>query len=257
MDIATLVGIVVAYTMVLIALYIGPGVSVYIDLPSILIVLGGVSGIVMMNYPLNRILNVMSIVLQTFMFKNKNANELISQLVNFSIRARKDGILALETAENEVEDDFLRTGIRLAVDGTEPEVIKTIMETELAHIEERHSEGAGILESIATFAPAMGLIGTLIGLVAMLQTMEDPASIGPSMALALLTTFYGSIIANFFAAPLAGKLKVRSSEELLMKDIMIEGIMSIQNGDNPRIVEKKLNVYLRPKNRSSQFKEKY
>mgnify|MGYP001124261500 CR=1 FL=1 len=257
MDIATLVGIIVAYTMVLIALYIGPGISVYIDFPSALIVLGGVSGIVMMNYPLNRILNVMSIVLQTFMFKNKNANELISQLVNFSIRARKDGILALETAENEIEDDFLRAGIRLAVDGTEPEVIKTIMETELAHIEERHSEGAGILESIAAFAPAMGLIGTLIGLVAMLQTMDDPTSIGPSMALALLTTFYGSIIANFFAAPLAGKLKVKSSEELLMKDIMIEGIMSIQNGDNPRIVEKKLNVYLRPKSRRSQFQEKY
>ena len=253
MDIATLVGIVVAYILVFVALLLGPGVGVYIDIPSVLIVIGGTLGIILMNWPLNKVLNVMSVVMKTFLFKADNPADLIFKLVDFSQRARRDGILALESAEEEVSDLFLKKGIRLAVDGTEPEVIKTILETDLSYMQDRHKEGAAVLESMAAFAPAMGMIGTLIGLVAMLQTMSDPSSIGPAMAVALLTTFYGALIANLFAAPLAGKLKTRSAEETMLKEIMIAGIMAIQAGDNPRIVEQKLNAYLPPKARKSQF----
>lgn len=253
MDIATLVGIVVAYILVFVALLLGPGVGVYIDVPSVLIVIGGTLGIILMNWPLNKVLNVMSVVMKTFLFKADSPADLIFKLVDFSQRARRDGILALESAEEEVTDLFLKKGIRLAVDGTEPEVIKTILETDLSYMQDRHKEGAAVLESMAAFAPAMGMIGTLIGLVAMLQTMSDPSSIGPAMAVALLTTFYGALIANLFAAPLAGKLKTRSAEETMLKEIMIAGIMAIQSGDNPRIVEQKLNAYLPPKARKSQF----
>ncbi|MGA1846851.1 motility protein A [Deferribacter abyssi] len=253
MDIATLIGIVLAYVLVFISLLMGPGVGVYIDIPSVLIVIGGTFGIIFMNYPMNKVFNIIAIVMKTFLFKAEDPAKLIEQLVNFAVRARRDGILALESAENEISDEFLKKGIRLAVDGTEPEVIKSILETELSYMEERHKEGVGILESIAGFAPAMGMIGTLIGLVAMLQTMSDPSSIGPAMAVALLTTFYGAIIANLFASPLAGKLKTRSAEEILLREIMIAGIMAIQAGDNPRIVEQKLNAYLPPKMRKSQF----
>lgn len=253
MDIATLVGIVVAYILVFVALLLGPGVGVYIDVPSVLIVIGGTLGIILMNWPLNKVLNVMSVVMKTFLFKADSPADLIFKLVDFSQRARRDGILALESAEEEVTDLFLKKGIRLAVDGTEPEVIKTILETDLSYMQDRHKEGAAVLESMAAFAPAMGMIGTLIGLVAMLQTMSDPSSIGPAMAVALLTTFYGALIANLFASPLAGKLKTRSAEETMLKEIMIAGIMAIQSGDNPRIVEQKLNAYLPPKARKSQF----
>lgn len=255
MDIATLVGIILAYILVFIALLLGPGVGVYIDIPSVLIVVGGTAGIVLMSWPLNKVLNVMTIVMKTFLFKLESPANLISKLVEFSQRARRDGILALEAAEDEINDDFLKKGIRLAVDGTEPEVIRTILETDLAYMQDRHKEGAAILQSMATFAPAMGMIGTLIGLVAMLQSMNDPSSIGPAMAVALLTTFYGAIIANLFAAPLAEKLKTRSAEETLLREIMIAGIMAIQAGDNPRIVEQKLNSYLPPKLRVSQFEK--
>lgn len=253
MDIATLVGIILAYLLVMIALMLGPGIGVYLDVPSALIVLGGTSGIVLMSWPLNKVLNVITVVMKTLLFKSEDPANLISQLVTYSQKARRDGILALESAEDEIDDEFLKKGIRLAVDGTEPDVIKTILETDLYYMQDRHKEGASILTSVATFSPAMGLIGTLIGLVAMLQTMNDPSSIGPAMAVALLTTFYGSIIANLFAAPLADKLKTRSAEETMLREIMIAGIMAIQSGDNPRIVEQKLNAYLPPKLRKSQF----
>jgi chemotaxis protein MotA len=257
MDFATFIGVFVGYTLIIVALYIGPGIGVYVDLPSLLIVVGGTTGIILMHFPLNRVLNVFTLVIKTFFVKETDPEAVIQQLVNFSIRARRDGILALEAAENEIDDQFLKDGIRLAVDGNEPAVIQEIMERELNYLEERHAEGASVLSNIGEYAPAMGMLGTLIGLVAMLQTLDEPSSIGPSMALAIITTFYGSIIANFFALPLAGKLKVRSKEEVLTKEIMLAGIMSIQSGDNPRIVEKKLNAFLKPGTRSSQFERAF
>lgn len=257
MDFATFIGVIVGYTLVIVALYIGPGIGVYIDLPSVLIVVGGTTGIILMHFPLNRVLNVFTLVIKTFFVREMDPQRVIQQMVSFAVRARRDGILALEAAENEIEDEFLREGIRLAVDGNEPAVVQEIMERELNYLEERHKEGASVLSSIGEYAPAMGMIGTLIGLVAMLQTLDEPSSIGPSMALAIITTFYGSLIANLFALPLAGKLRVRSKEEVLIKEITLAGIMAIQSGDNPRIVEKKLNAFLKPGTRESQFERAY
>ncbi|HAL86976.1 MAG TPA: motility protein A [Deferribacteraceae bacterium] len=253
MDLATVIGFLLAYILLISALVIGAGVGVYVDYPSVLIVIGGTLGVVMINYPLDRITGLTKILMKAFFNKATDTAELIQQLVGFAVKARRDGILSLESAEDEVSDEFLKKGIRLAVDGTEPEVIKTILETELEYMQERHKEGAAIFTAIADFAPAMGMIGTLVGLVAMLQSLSDPSAIGPAMAVALITTFYGSIIMNMFAAPISGKLKVRSGEEVLQRQIMIGGIMAIQAGDNPRIVEQKLNAYLSPNKRKSQF----
>lgn len=253
MDIATLIGIVVAFALVFMAMVLGGSVGIFIDIPSVLIVFGGTIGIVLMNFPLGQVTGVMAVVKNSFTHKSEDPSEVIRRLVDFATRARRDGILALETAAEEVDDNFLRQGIRLAVDGTDPELVNEIMETELENIIARHKSGMGVLESAGTFAPAMGMIGTLIGLVAMLQSMDDPSAIGPAMAVALLTTMYGAIIANMLMLPLAGKLKERSAEEVLVKQIVIMGIMSIQAGDNPRIVEQKLNAYLSPAQRKSQF----
>lgn len=253
MDIATLVGLALSYGLVLMAIMLGVGIGAYIDVPSVLIVVGGTIGVVLMNFPMPKALGVSKVIMKAIMYKGQEPADLIQQLVDFAVKARRDGILSLESAEDEVSDEFLKKGIRLAVDGTEPDVIKAILETELDYTSDRHKEGAGVLGSMTDYAPAMGMVGTLVGLVAMLQQMEDPASIGPAMAVALLTTLYGAVLANMFSGPLAGKLGVRAGEERLLREVMIAGIMAIQAGDNPRIVEQKLNAFLPPKLRKSQF----
>jgi chemotaxis protein MotA len=164
--------------------------------------------------------------------------------INFANKSRREGILALEGEMKDVKGEFLKKGIQLSIDGLEPQEIRGILETETDFIRNRHQLGAEIFTTLGTFAPALGMIGTLIGLVQMLQSMDDPSKIGPSMAVALLTTFYGSIIANIICIPIAGKLKVRSKEEMLSKEMMIEGIISISNGDNPRILEQKLKAFI-------------
>ncbi|PLX65941.1 MAG: motility protein A [Denitrovibrio sp.] len=253
MDIATLVGTIVAYALIFAAIIMGAGIAPYIDVPSILIVFGGTFGIIMMSYPMDKAMAIMKFTGRAFKYPLDDAATLIAQLVEFAVKARRDGILSLESAEDEVSDEFLRKGIRLAVDGTEPEVIKNILETELDYMVQRHKAGQGVMGIVVEFGPAMGMIGTLIGLVAMLQSMEDPSSIGPAMAVALLTTMYGAMFANLFGGPYKAKLEYRSSQEQLIREIMIGGIMAIQAGDNPRIVEQKLNAYLSPKERKSQF----
>lgn len=253
MDIATLVGVIVAYALVIMAMVLGGRLGIYIDIPSVLIVFGGTMGVTLMAYPLAQVTGVMAVIKKSFFHKGEDPSAVIARMVDFATRARRDGILALETAAEEVEDAFLKNGIKLAVDGTDPELVNSILETELEYITNRHKSGVGVLECMGTYAPAMGMIGTLVGLVAMLQSMDDPSAIGPAMAVALLTTMYGAMIANMFALPLAGKLKERTGEEALIKTIVINGIMSIQAGDNPRIVEQKLNSYLAPAQRKSQF----
>ncbi|WP_303850635.1 motility protein A [Seleniivibrio woodruffii] len=253
MDFATVIGAVLGYALILIALVMGGGIIQYVDIPSVLIVIGGCFGILLMCFPLGTFMNFMTVTLKTVKSPKQNASSLIEMLVEFAVKARRDGILSLESAGDSVTDEFLKKGIRLAVDGTEPEVIRDILETELNYMGERHKTGAGILGALVEYGPAMGMIGTLIGLVAMLQTMDDPSSIGPAMATAILTTFYGAMIANMFAGPLKFKLEGRSAQETLIREIMIAGIMAIQAGDNPRIVEQKLNAYLAPKERKSQF----
>ncbi len=253
MDIATLVGIVLSFALVLSAILMGGSLSIFINVPSIMIVVGGTIGATMINYPLPDMLKVVKVVKNAFFMKKLTANELIASFVNLAGIARREGILALESKINEMDDEFMKKGMQLSVDGLEPGAIKEILETEIDAIQERHKLGAEIFTTLGTFAPALGMIGTLIGLVQMLQTMSDPSTIGPAMAVALLTTFYGAIMANILFLPIAGKLKNRSSEEVMLKDLITEGVISIAKGENPRVIEQKLNAYLPPQMRESSF----
>jgi chemotaxis protein MotA len=251
MDIATIVGVVSAFGLVLAAIFMGGGLSLFINVPSLLIVVGGTLGATMINYPLKEVLGVMSVVKNALFTQNTSVGTVIKRFMDFAYKTRKEGILALENELKEVNDEFLKKGVQLSIDGLEPQEIKIILDTELDFIQSRHRLGAEVFTTMGSFAPALGMIGTLIGLVQMLQSMEDPSSIGPSMAVALLTTFYGSVMANIVCIPIAGKLKTRSKEEVLSKELTIQGVISLSNGDNPRIIEQKLQAFIAPSQRES------
>jgi chemotaxis protein MotA len=249
MDIATLVGILVVF----LAIMFGGGMAAQPDIfyngPSIAMVVGGLIGATMIGNPMANLLRIVPVYLNAIKVSLTPPFEIIETIVGFAETARREGILALESAAADAGDEFLSSGIRLAVDGTEPDLIEEILETELMYLEERHKEGADIISTMATMAPAYGMIGTLVGLVLMLANMEDPSQIGAGMAIALLTTLYGSILANMLLDPVAAKLKTYSKQEVLVRKIIIQGIMSIQSGDNPRVVETKLSVMLPPSDR--------
>jgi len=246
MDIATILGILSATGLVLGAIFMGSGLNLFINIPSLCIVVGGTFGVTLIAFPLKDFLSVIKVVQKALFTKNISATELISKFTSFANKTRKEGILALESEIKEVKDEFLKKGVQLSIDGLEPQQIQNILDTEIDFVRDRHKLGADIFTSMGTFAPAMGMIGTLIGLVQMLQSMDDPSTIGPAMAVALLTTFYGSLMANICCMPIAGKLKTRSKEEMLTKEMTIQGIISLSNGDNPRILEQKLLAFLPP-----------
>jgi len=250
-DIATVIGIVMGMALIVIAIILGGSPGAYMDPISIVIVIGGSITSVFAAFPLKNILAMPKIILKTVFVKNPNPNELITELVGYAEVARRDGILSLENHTEEMSDDFIVQGIRMAVDGTDPELIKQIMDTDLENLMERHRVGKSILDAMGKYAPAFGMIGTLVGLVAMLANMDDPSKIGAGMAAALLTTLYGAIMANVLFLPLADKLAIYDAEEMLLKSIIIEGVMSIQSGDNPRVVEQKLRTFLSPVQRAS------
>ena len=249
MDIATLIGVISAFGLVVSAIFMGGGLMLFVNIPSALIVIGGTLGTTLINYPLSDMLKVVSVVKNALFTKTMETASLVETFVNFANKSRREGILALEGEVKKVEGEFLKKGIQLSIDGLEPSEIKDILETEVEFIRSRHQLGAEIFTTMGTFAPALGMIGTLIGLVQMLQTMDDPSSIGPAMAVALLTTFYGSLMANLVCMPIAGKLKTRSKEEVLVKEMTVEGIISLSNGDNPRILEQKLKAFIPPNQR--------
>jgi chemotaxis protein MotA len=253
MDIATIVGIVCAFALVFSAIMLGGDLMLFFDVPSLMIVFGGTFGATLINYPLPELLRVLKVVKNAFFHRENTTGGLISSFVSLAGVARREGILALENRITEMRDEFMRKGLQLSVDGLEPNSIREILGTEIVSIQERHKLGSEIFTTLGTFAPALGMIGTLIGLVQMLKTMDDPSSIGPSMAVALLTTFYGAILANLFCLPVAGKLKTRSREEVMMKELMTEGIIAIAKGENPRVMEQKLNAYLPLEMRHSSF----
>lgn len=244
MDIATVLGIFSAFGLVFIAIFIGGGIKLFVDVPSLMIVGGGTLGATMINYPLSQILGVFRVVKNAFFTNNTASEGLIRMFVGFANKVRREGLLALEGDLSVLKDEFLKKAIQLSIDGLEPREIKNILEIEIDFIRSRHSLGAEIFTTMGTFAPAMGMIGTLIGLIQMLQSMDDPGKIGPSMSVALVTTFYGSIMANIICLPIAGKLKTRSKEEMLTKEMVIQGVMSLSNGDNPRILEEKLKAFV-------------
>ena len=253
MDIATIVGFIAAITCLMVG--IGSNLPSMIDPPSMIIVVGGTLAATLIANPLQEVIGLIGVIKCAILVNVPMPTEIIERIVGFAETARREGFLSLEAAIEEGDDPFLSTGVRLAVDGTEPDLIMDILETELQFVEERHKQGQEIIANMGNAAPAFGMIGTLIGLVIMLKNMDDPAAIGPGMAIALLTTMYGAILANIIFGPISAKLKVYSSKEVLAKRMIIEGIMSIQSGDNPRIVEHKLSVFLSPKVRPSSEEE--
>jgi len=256
MDFSTILGILAAFGLMVSAICSGGGLGDFINVPSLIIVVGGTIGTTLVHYPFKDFFRTINVVKQAF-FSTKHAiPERISQLIEFANKARKEGILSLQTVTSQISDPFFLKGIQMAVDGQEPDKLQEILNRELEYIEDRHHKGADIFIAMGTYAPAMGMIGTLIGLVQMLQTMSDPSSIGPAMAVALLTTFYGSVVANVFCMPLAGKLKNRSQEEVLDKSLIVEGMKSILEGENPRVIEQKLHAFVAPQNRQSSFNKK-
>lgn len=246
MDLATLIGLVAGFLLILITIVLGGPLGIFINIPSFVMVVGGTAAAVLVNFPLSQVLGVVGVLKNAFFSSDLQTEELIKKMVEFATIARREGILALESHVSDAGDEFLGKSVQLAIDGTAPELIKDILTTEIAFMEDRHNMGSSILESAGAFAPAFGMIGTLVGLVQMLANMDDPSQIGPAMAVALLTTLYGAVLANLVFLPCVGKLKVRTATELLQKEVVIEGILSIQSGDNPRVVEQKLKAFVSP-----------
>lgn len=246
LDISTIIGFICGIVFVITSIMMGGRLGLFFDLPSVMITIGGTFASVLISYPLNKFLNSLKSARLVFKTQEFDTGNIIQKIIDLANIARKEGLLALEEAAQSMEDKFLQKGILLIVDGTDPELVRNILETELAFVEGRHKEVQGFWETVASLGPAWGMIGTLIGLINMLDQLNDPSSIGPSMAVALVTTFYGSVLANFISTPIANKLKIRSSEEVLLKEVMIEGLLSIQAGENPRIIEEKLKAFLSP-----------
>ena len=252
MDLATVIGLVLSFGLVAAAIVTGGSPLVFVSIPSVLIVVGGTIGATMVQYPLSNILGVVGIIRKTFFSTIESPADIIEKFMDYANRARREGILSLEPVIKQIDDFYLRKGLQLTVDGLEPQTIQEILETEISYLEERHDLGAEIAATLGMYAPAMGMIGTVIGLVQMLQTMDDPSTIGPAMAVALITTFYGAVLANLVFNPMAGKLKARNKEEVLTKEMIMQGILSISKGENPRIIEEKLSSFLAPKERKQE-----
>lgn len=231
----------------------GGDISSYLSGSSLLIVVGGVAASTVVRYRPAELRSLWRIIRIAFSSKGTSPREVISLIVRLADKARREGLLAMEDDAEEIEDEFLRKGIQLVVDGADPELVKNILEIEIACLEERHRKGHGMFQFMAAVSPAYGMVGTIIGLIVMLSNLSDPSQLGPAMAVALITTFYGVILANLVFLPLAGKLRLRSEEEVLMKEIMTEGILSIQQGENPRIIEEKLMSFLAPAQRTAVY----
>lgn len=246
MDLATLIGFVAGIAIFLWALILGSNGNVggFWDMPSVIMVGGGGIATTLLSVRLERFLAFASIVRNAFFVRHQTVHQLIESFVKWAEIARRDGILALERVLPEVHDGFIENGLRMAIDGIEPAALQQTLEAQMAALDFRHSEGKQVLDLLGKYAPAFGMIGTLVGLVVMLQNMDDPKKIGPGMAVALLTTLYGSIIANMICLPLSDKLNNRHNQEVLRLTIAMAGIMGIQSGDSPRILKSKLAVYL-------------
>jgi len=253
MDLGTVIGLVLILALLFGSMAMGVGIGPYLDVPSFLIVIGGSIGALMVSFKPAQMKQFTKIFMIAIKPPETDKPELIKKLVEFATKARKDGILALEGDVNNEEDEFLKKGLSMAIDGNEPDTIRDLLEIDMEQTSERHKLHGSIFSQWSGLAGAMGMIGTLIGLVAMLLNMADPAAIGPSMAVALLTTMYGAMIGNIFGGPIATILGIRNDDETLVKEMILTGIMSIQSGDAPRVLEAKLLVYLPPAERVSQF----
>ena len=251
MDVATIIGILSGLGLILYTIISGGNLEIFIHIPSMMIVGGGSMAAILVNFPLKEVISVLGIVKKAFMSDEIDATNIIDLFVNLAMKSRRDGILAIDKELHTIDDNFMRIGLEMAVDGAEPETIKNVMEVELNYLIERHKKGQQIFLSLGTFSPAFGMIGTLMGLIAMLKTLDDPSNIGAGMAVALITTFYGSVLANLLFLPIAGKLKNRSDHEITIKEMMIDGVLAIQYGEHPKNISRKLLNFIPPKTRNS------
>lgn len=251
MDLATLIGAIAAWALIIATIALGSGALVFINAPSIMIVLGGTFAVVMMRFTLSQFLGAFKTAGKAFSHKGESAEELIAAVVELATVARKEGLLALEGRE--INNPVLQTGITMLVDGHEPGVVRKSLTTEMNETVARHGIGQAIFKQIGDAGPAMGMIGTLVCLVQMLSNMSDPKSIGPAMAVALLTTLYGAMLANMFALPISDKLALRSTEEQMKKNIIITSVLGIQEGQNPKVLEDLLKNYLPSSKRDAEL----
>jgi chemotaxis protein MotA len=258
MEISTVLGLLIGFAMMVGVLMVGEShvsLAKFVDPPAMMMVFGGAIAVLLVGFPLKQVVNIFRILKKPFLVKAEHPAELIEQLVGLAETARKDGLLALESKTTEIKDSFITMGIQLSVDGTRSEVVEEIMRTEMAALEGRHREAKKVLELVGRCGPAFGMIATLLGLILMLGNLDSPDTIGPSMAVALIGTLYGAVMANLICIPLGEKLSFLSREELLLKEIVVKGILSIQAGDNPRIVRQKLDTFLPPKHRQRMLGE--
>jgi chemotaxis protein MotA len=252
LELGSLIGFLAAWIFIILSLIIGAQydmdkVIVFINAPGVMIVIGGSVSATIFAYPLSRLVGSFKTAGRVFREQKLDPFESIKSIIVLANIARKEGLLALEESASSMEDQFLQKGVMLIVDGTDPELVRNILETDMAYIDERHTDARSMWEFLGTMAPSFGMMGTLIALIIMLQDLSDAATLGPAMAVALITTFYGAIIANMICAPISNKLKIFSAEEMVIKGIQVEGMLSIQAGENPRIIEEKLKSFLSPK----------
>ncbi|MEZ5560184.1 MAG: flagellar motor protein PomA [Pseudomonadales bacterium] len=242
MDLATLIGLLGAFAVVIASMLMGGSFSMFVNVPSLMIVFVGTLFVVLMKFSLAQFLGAVKVAIKAFSFNLAKPEQIIDEVVQLADAARKGGLLSLEGRE--VSSNFLSKGIQLLVDGHDAEVVRSVLRKDLHQTLQRHEWGAKIFHAMGDVGPAMGMIGTLVGLVAMLSNMDDPKSIGPAMAVALLTTLYGAMLANMFALPIADKLALRREEEGRVKSMIIDALLAIQGGQNPRVIDSMLKTYL-------------
>tara|TARA_R110002072_G_scaffold58824_16_gene149605 strand:+ start:1797 stop:2564 length:768 start_codon:yes stop_codon:yes gene_type:complete len=247
MDLNTIIGAGLAFLLILVAMAVGPGgVMIFVHIPSMVIVLGGSIAVTMLAFPISDLKPIIKVGLVAVIRKQSTPTEEIDRIVNYANLARKEGLLALESQLQEVDDAFFSKGIQLVIDGFGADTVRDIMELEAEWENQRHETGRKIMDQMGAFAPAFGMIGTLVGLVQMLQDLSDPSAIGIGMATALLTTLYGAMAANMVFIPLAGKLEMVAKQDSLLRALMIEGIVAIQSGEKPQLIKEKLKGFLAP-----------
>jgi chemotaxis protein MotA len=247
MDIATVGGLLLAWSALFISVFMeGGNIGMFLNIPALILILGGSLGATVISFSMDTIKGLVPVLKNAFFAKKIDTAEVIRTLVGLAEKARREGLLSLESEVENIDDPFLRKGIQLVADAFDMELTKSILETELSYIEERHKIGESVFTTLGGFSPTLGIIGTVLGLVHALSKLEDPSTMGAAIASAFLATFYGISFANLIFLPIGNKLKARNQEEILMREAMIEGILSIQAGDNPRIIEEKLKVFLAP-----------
>jgi len=256
MDLGTILGLVFGVFCVVISIFIGEGeIRSYLHLPSAFITIGGGICSALINFRLRDLVGVLKATKRVFTDRVSSSSETIAMLVKLSEKTRREGLLSIEPELEQMEDPFIRQSLQLVVDGIESETIKDFMDTEIENMQARHSKVQAVFNMLGNIFPAWGMIGTLLGLINLLLRLDDPAQIGPSMSVALVTTFYGSILANFICIPIAGKLKMKSDEEVHQKEMIAEAVISIQAGENPKMLEQKLKIFLTPEERDKDLRK--